>query len=97
MADRLVLPGLPRTQLEAIAAAEDSLDRITRIFVRNELAFRFAQLPSFAESFELERRVQRGEFPAPVRIGVRYSAWVEAEISEWIEMQVVRARCTESR
>ena len=31
----------------------------------------------------LYAEIQRGEFPPPVKIGVRQSAWREADLSEW--------------
>lgn len=36
--------------------------------------------------------VQRGEFPAPVKIGARASAWVQAEIDSWIENRIALSR-----
>ena len=38
----------------------------------------------------LGRRIRRGEFPAPIRIGARNVAWLKAEIDAWEE-----ARCAE--
>lgn len=32
---------------------------------------------------ELYRRIAKGEFPAPVKIGARASAWNSAEIERW--------------
>jgi prophage regulatory protein len=29
-------------------------------------------------------RVAEGEFPAPVKIGQRASAWLESEVNEWL-------------
>lgn len=37
---------------------------------------------------DLYRRIAAGTFPAPVKLGVRASAWVEIEISEWIESRI---------
>lgn len=34
----------------------------------------------------------RGEFPQPVKLGRRASAWVEAEINTWIEQRVEASR-----
>ena len=31
----------------------------------------------------LYAEVQRGEFPAPIRIGTRQSAWRESDLVEW--------------
>lgn len=30
-------------------------------------------------------KVQRGEFPAPVKIGERAVGWVEAEVDSWVQ------------
>jgi prophage regulatory protein len=32
---------------------------------------------------ELYRRIAQGTFPAPVKIGVRASAWSSAEVERW--------------
>lgn len=42
----------------------------------------------------LYEAVARGEFPKPVKIGKRASAWVAAEIDQWIKQRVA-ARNTE--
>lgn len=31
---------------------------------------------------------QKGEFPKPVKLSERSSAWVEAEVTEWIEYRI---------
>jgi predicted DNA-binding transcriptional regulator AlpA len=31
----------------------------------------------------LSRRVRRGEFPAPIRVGSRNVAWLKSEIDAW--------------
>ncbi|MBL7099977.1 MAG: AlpA family phage regulatory protein [Alphaproteobacteria bacterium] len=31
----------------------------------------------------LGRRIRRGEFPAPIRVGSRNVAWLKAEIDAW--------------
>ncbi len=36
--------------------------------------------------------VQKGEFPAPVKLGERASAWIEAEIDEWIASRITQSR-----
>jgi len=37
-------------------------------------------------------KVAAGEFPAPVRLGVRAVGWVEAEISSWLESRIAATR-----
>lgn len=38
---------------------------------------------------QLYAKMQAGEFPKPVKIGVRARAWLEAEVEEWIMCQVL--------
>ena len=33
-------------------------------------------------------KVQRGEFPAPVKIGERAVGWVEAEVDSWVKARI---------
>lgn len=33
-------------------------------------------------------KVQRGEFPAPVKIGERAVGWVEAEVDSWVKDRI---------
>lgn len=40
--------------------------------------------------------IARGEFPEPVRLGPRGTAWVESEVAQWIE-QRIQARATRPR
>jgi prophage regulatory protein len=42
----------------------------------------------------LYRMVQSGEFPAPRQIGARAVAWVESEVSAWIESRATGTRST---
>ena len=37
-------------------------------------------------------RVSQGTFPKPVNLGVRAVGWVEAEIQEWLQMQIEASR-----
>ena len=37
-------------------------------------------------------KVQRGEFPAPVKIGERAVGWVEAEVDAWVEQLIQASR-----
>lgn len=36
--------------------------------------------------------ISRGEFPQPIRIGQRASAWLESEIDAWIAARVSASR-----
>lgn len=44
----------------------------------------------------LYAKVARGEFPAPVKIGPRASAWLEDEIEKWMADRVAASRDTKS-
>ncbi|MGH8147152.1 MAG: helix-turn-helix transcriptional regulator [Rhodanobacteraceae bacterium] len=39
---------------------------------------------------ELYRRIAKGTFPAPVKIGVRASAWSSSEIDHWIAERIAQ-------
>lgn len=32
--------------------------------------------------------IAEGDFPKPVKLGVRVAAWVEAEVLEWIKQKI---------
>ena len=32
--------------------------------------------------------IQKGEFPKPIKLSERSSAWVESEVNEWIESKI---------
>jgi prophage regulatory protein len=36
--------------------------------------------------------IQHGNFPAPVKLGKRASAWIETEIDQWIESRITTSR-----
>ena len=40
----------------------------------------------------LYRKIAAGEFPLPVKIGERASAWVASEVSQWIEETIAASR-----
>jgi hypothetical protein len=61
--DRFVLPRV-HNRIAEIAAGTLSLDQLTCEFIRVELGFRFIEVASPAGAFMLERRLQRGEWPA---------------------------------
>ena len=41
-------------------------------------------------------KILRNEFPAPVNLGARAVAWIEAEIEEWISDRVKASRGVQS-
>jgi prophage regulatory protein len=34
----------------------------------------------------------RGDFPAPVKLGSRASAWIESEVLEWLQQRIKASR-----
>lgn len=36
--------------------------------------------------------IQKAEFPAPIKLGARASAWLEAEIDQWIAFRIESTR-----
>lgn len=54
-----------------------TLERLTSVKARTSLS-----------SSEIYRRIALGEFPAPLKIGTRASAWSSAEIDEWIASRI---------
>ena len=40
------------------------------------------------------RLISKGDFPKPIKIGIRASAFVESEIDEWIEQLIYSSRNT---
>lgn len=38
------------------------------------------------------RYIQQGDFPAPIKLTPKASAWVESEIQEWIAARIRKAR-----
>lgn len=40
----------------------------------------------------LYRLIQRGEFPAPISLGARASAWIEDEVNDWIQKRIAASR-----
>lgn len=37
---------------------------------------------------EIYRRIAAGDFPKPIKLGARASAWVEREVTTWIESRI---------
>ncbi|MCF6782609.1 helix-turn-helix transcriptional regulator [Stutzerimonas stutzeri] len=44
----------------------------------------------------LYEMISRGEFPRPVQIGRQAVAWVDSEISEWIQQRLTARNAKES-
>ena len=56
--DRLVLPTLTQDEIQEVARGALSLDARTRIFIRDQLSYRFVVTDDKAEARELERLVR---------------------------------------
>ena len=39
-------------------------------------------------------RVAQGRFPKPISLGGRAVGWIEAEINDWLDQQILRSRNT---
>jgi hypothetical protein len=61
--DRFVVPALTATQRDGLADGSVSLDNLTRDHIRRHLSYRFTPLADEAQSFDVERAVQRGALP----------------------------------
>lgn len=48
------------------------------------------ELGYVANRVTLNRRIRRGEFPAPIRVGSRNVAWLKSEIDEWERSQIAK-------
>ncbi len=60
---------------------------------------RLIKLPEVQHKTALSRtgiydRVRAGEFPAPVSLGGSAVAWVEAEVTAWIQARIEAGRTT---
>ena len=75
--DRLVLPTLSLEQIQQIAAGELSLDALTRVYIHENLAYRFAATRSYKDALEIETAFARGEteFGFP-RLNPRRPVWI---------------------
>jgi prophage regulatory protein len=40
-------------------------------------------------------KVATGEFPAPVRIGIRAVGWIEADVIRWLESRIAASRTSQ--
>jgi prophage regulatory protein len=54
---------------------------------------KFSKIPKVMEQTGLSRShlyalAQKGEFPRPVKLTERSSAWVESEVQEWIDSRI---------
>lgn len=57
----------------------------------------FLRLPQVMSRTGLSRstiyaRIQRDEFPPPVKLGTRASGWLDTTIDEWMDRQIANSR-----
>src|SRR5215469_12511328 len=64
--DRLVLPSLLSHQIKRIAAGELSLDALTRVYIHDNLSYRFAMTNSYQEAMAIETAFASGSTPIGV-------------------------------
>ena len=80
VADRLVLPTLSPAEISLIASGSHQMDVLVRQYIRQNLAYRFAVLPTGSEAYAIEAIIKKGEWergrpllnPAPASGGSRY-------------------------
>lgn len=58
---------------------------------------RILRLPAVRQRTGLSRssiylRIARGDFPAPIKLGVRASGWIEDEVDDWVAKRVLATR-----
>lgn len=57
------------------------------------MAVKFIKLPEVMAQTSLSRShtyalAQKGEFPQPVKLSERSSAWIESEVLDWVECRI---------
>lgn len=58
---------------------------------------RFIKIPRVMDMVALSKSqlyalVAKKQFPAPIKLGIRSSAWLESEVEEWIEARTAESR-----
>jgi hypothetical protein len=65
VANRLVIPSLSADHLPQFADGEMTLDRLTKVYIRERLEYQYAIVASSSEAYALEKRCREGhEFGA---------------------------------
>lgn len=64
---------------EAVAPAVQDLRKLTRVCRQTGQS-----------AATVYRKVREGTFPAPVKLGVRASAWVGQEVDQWIAERIAQ-------
>jgi hypothetical protein len=60
VADRLVLPTLPREDISAIASGRHQMDAFVRRYIHENLCYRFVMLPDGAAAYAVEAEIKSG-------------------------------------
>ncbi|WP_159837066.1 hypothetical protein [Burkholderia sp. 8Y] len=60
VANRLVLPSLGLDELRKFASGENTLDRLTKAYIRRNFDYQFAVVSSSREAYEFEMKVRSG-------------------------------------
>jgi prophage regulatory protein len=63
---------------------------------------RFMDLPQVLDVTRTSRShlyalVAKGEFPSPIKLGLRSTRWLEAEVQAWMEERIVKSRGRDSK
>jgi hypothetical protein len=62
VADRLVLPGLSRENISAIASGRHQMDALVRRYIHENLSYRFEMLADGAVAYAVEAAIKKGEW-----------------------------------
>ena len=68
---------MTRTEIEPEALRAVSLERLPQVRARCGLS-----------RSEIYRRIAAGDFPKPIKLGERASAWAEHEVTAWIAARI---------
>lgn len=56
------------------------------------IRLRDVRLRTGLSSSGIYAKISNGQFPRPIKLGPRASAWIEGEVTDWIEAQIQRSR-----
>lgn len=68
---------MTRNMLNPESFASLTLERLPQVIARTQLS-----------RSEIYRKVALGQFPSPIKLGERASAWPEHEVSAWIASRI---------
>lgn len=60
---------------------------------------KFLRLPQVKSKVGIGRttiyeKIKQGQFPKPIALGPQSVAWIESEISEWMEQRIAESRAS---